>query len=158
MLPLPPPQILATAPTPGAAPETSSFSHRRGKPSAAEFARFCDRYMSYGKLLKASAEERMRVVSESEKSRANPTQLSHLSLISRVEAVDGLLNFTYSIWCKDMEEGRCRQSLWDSLDPYLQWVRSKWESAETRGDAQRAFLGLMCDFLLVFGPLLFILL
>lgn len=145
---LPPPQILTIAPTPGA-PEPSSYSHRRGKPSAAEFSRFYDRYLSYGKLLKASAEERMRIVLESEKSRANSTQLSHLSFISRIEAVDGLLNFTYSIWCKDMTEGRCHQSLWDTLERYLQWVRSKWESSETRGDAQRAFLGLMYESLLV---------
>ncbi|GJJ06174.1 hypothetical protein Clacol_000363 [Clathrus columnatus] len=136
------PQILAVAPTPGA-PETSSYSHRRGKPTTQEYSRFHDRYLGCGKLLKQSAQDRMRIPPESGRNRPNSSQLAHLGFIARIEAIDGLLNFAYSIWCKDMSEGRCHQSLWETLDAYTAWVRNRWEVSDARGDAQRAFVGLI---------------
>ena len=74
---------------------------------------------------------------------AQDRRAGHAQLFARIEAVDALLNFTYAMWCKDMVENKCHHALWDTIDQFLKWVRSRWETAETRGDAQRAFIGIM---------------
>ena len=66
----------------------------------------------------------------------------HAQLFSRLEAIEALLHFTYAMWCKDMVENKCHHALWDTIDQFLKWVRSRWECSETR-DGQQAFIGLM---------------
>ncbi|KAF8580014.1 hypothetical protein K439DRAFT_338001 [Ramaria rubella] len=143
---------LATAPTPGG-PEPASFPHRRGKPSAADFTRFHERYSLHGKYLKYSAELRTQAASFGQDHQvqrklnsappAGSPYAVQAQLFARIEAVDALLNFTYAMWCKDMVENKCHHVLWDTIDEFLKWVRTRWETAETRGDAQCAFIGII---------------
>ena len=151
-VPIAPSAALATAPTPGG-PEPTSFPHRRGKPSAADFTRFHERYSLHGKSLKYSAELRNQAASYSQdhqlQRKLHPAPLPgsayavHAQLFSRIEAVDALLNFTYAMWSKDMVENKCHHALWDTIDQFLKWVRSRWECSDTRGEAQQAFIGIM---------------
>lgn len=146
------PAALATAPTPGG-PEPSSFPHRRGKPSAADFTRFHERYSLHGKSMKYSAEVRNQAASFSQDHQlqrklfppppAGSAYAVHAQLFARFEAVDALLNFTYAMWCRDMVENKCHHGLWDTIDQFLKWVRSRWECTETRGEGQQAFIGIM---------------
>ncbi|KAF8510553.1 hypothetical protein BU17DRAFT_97948 [Hysterangium stoloniferum] len=143
----PPAAILATAPTPGG-PEPVSFPHRRGKPNAADFTRFHERYSANGKYLKYSAEIRGQAGQDHQRKLNSPpapgsAYAVNASLFSRIEAVDALLNFTYAMWCKDMVENKCHHGLWDTIDQFLKWVRIRWETSETRGESQRAFIGII---------------
>jgi len=83
-----------TAPTPGGA-EPASFPHRRGKPSAADFTRFHERYSLHGKFLKYSAEIRNQGPSfvQDRRMQGPPPGSAyavHAQLFARIEAVDAL--------------------------------------------------------------------
>ncbi|KIJ39443.1 hypothetical protein M422DRAFT_49592 [Sphaerobolus stellatus SS14] len=133
----PPPTATAapipTAPTPGG-PESAPFVHRRGKPTSADFSRLYDRYLNQGKQLKYSSETRTQTTAGASK--------ANNSVIARFEMLDGLLNFTYAMWCRDMADGKIHHTMWDTIDQFLKWVRTRWETHDTKGN-MLAFIGLI---------------
>lgn len=72
----------------------------------------------------------------------NPSYLKHGGIIARLELLDALVSFAYALWCKDY--GRRIFSSLATIDPFLQWCRSKWTKDLVTDDAERALVGLMC--------------
>lgn len=109
--------------------------------------------MARGKILKFSGEKRMA-------SMHPPSHPEHVKLsappppnspyyrygekIARLEIVDGLLDFAYAMWAKDVSVGPSRTGSadrWNSMENYSSWCRQKWTTGnDTR---EHAILGLM---------------
>lgn len=78
----------------------------------------------------------------------NSTYYKHGGLIARLELVDALVCFTYSLWNQDCARRHCSRQTWSTIDGFLVWCKAKWQSEECNNDAEKAFLGLMYDFFL----------
>jgi hypothetical protein len=66
----------------------------------------------------------------------------HGALIARLELIDALICFTYSLWIKDYSKGVCGVG-WNTIEQFLSWTKSKWLAESTLGEREKAFLGLM---------------
>jgi hypothetical protein len=64
-------------------------------------------------------------------------------LIARLELVDALVCFTYSIWSKEYGRRACIPETWQTAQAFLSWCKAKWDTQDTVGDREIAFLGLM---------------
>lgn len=66
----------------------------------------------------------------------------HGNLFARLELLDALINFAYSIWIRDLNP-RKRRFSWESIDGFLKWTKDKWQQNGGGDDREKAFLGLM---------------
>lgn len=64
-------------------------------------------------------------------------------LIARLELVDALVCFTYSMWGKEYGRKACLPESWQTGDAFLSWCKTKWLKEDTVGDREAAFEGLM---------------
>ncbi|KAF9474548.1 hypothetical protein BDN70DRAFT_898873 [Pholiota conissans] len=67
----------------------------------------------------------------------------HGGLIARLELLDALVCFTYSIWNRDYPRRACNRDTWRTIEGFLIWCKGKWTTEEGVSDAERAFLGLI---------------
>lgn len=64
-------------------------------------------------------------------------------LVARLELVDALVCFTYSIWNRDFSRRGCHRETWATIEAFLGWCKNKWQSEDTFGDREKALLGLI---------------
>lgn len=67
----------------------------------------------------------------------------HGGLIARLELMDALVCFTYSLWCRDYSRRICTTETWTTIESFLRWCKQKWQAEEGVSDPERAFLGVM---------------
>ncbi|KAH7924631.1 hypothetical protein BV22DRAFT_496468 [Leucogyrophana mollusca] len=125
---------------------------RRGRPSHAVFDDIHDKYHQYGRKLKYSGDARFwstYPASHKEyRPLANPPPPNspyhkYGGLIARLELVDALVCFTYSIWSKDYSRKACFRETWTTIQAFLGWCKNKWMAEDTIGDREKALLGLI---------------
>lgn len=111
-----------------------------------------DRYHSAGRKLKYSGDARFwSTYPPSHKEYRpldnppppNSSYHKYGGLIARLELVDALVCFTYSLWCKDYSRKACNPQTWSTIEAFLVWCKSKWEPEEGSNDAEKAFCGLI---------------
>ncbi|KAJ7178404.1 hypothetical protein C8R43DRAFT_457198 [Mycena crocata] len=73
----------------------------------------------------------------------NSPYYKHGGLIARLELVDALVCFTYSIWNRDYCRRSCGRETWYTIEAFLVWCKQKWQAEEGTTDAEKAFLGLI---------------
>jgi hypothetical protein len=73
----------------------------------------------------------------------NSPYYKHGGLIARLELLDALVCFTYSIWNRDYCRRYCSRETWYTIEAFLVWCKQKWQAEEGTPDAEKAFLGLM---------------
>jgi hypothetical protein len=73
----------------------------------------------------------------------NSSYYKHGGLIARLELLDALVCFTYSIWNRDHCRRTCNRETWYTIEAFLVWCKQKWQAEEGINDAEKAFLGLM---------------
>lgn len=64
-------------------------------------------------------------------------------LMSRLELVDALLHFVYSLWVQDFARNRCAATNWTSIFQFLDWTKDKWMQESTIGVREKMFVGLL---------------
>lgn len=125
---------------------------KRGKLSARHFEALHDVYHNQGRALKWSGDARFwstfPPTHREYKPLADPPPPSspyhkHGGLIARLELVDALICFTYSIWNKEYHRRVCNKDSWITMEAFLNWCKHKWVAEEGINDTERAFLGLM---------------
>ena len=125
---------------------------RRGRPPPSHFDQTHDQYHRFGRLLKYSGDARFwsafPSTNKEYKPLLNPPPLNspyhkHAGLIARLELIDALVCFTYSIWCKDYGRQQCQRDTWGTVESFLNWCKHKWQADNTVGDREKAFIGLM---------------
>ncbi|KAI0266869.1 hypothetical protein BC834DRAFT_823223 [Gloeopeniophorella convolvens] len=67
----------------------------------------------------------------------------HGALIARLELLDALVCFTYSIWTTDYSKDACINGSWQTAEAFLNWTKNKWTAENASGERERAFLGLI---------------
>ncbi|KAI0062925.1 hypothetical protein BV25DRAFT_1803212 [Artomyces pyxidatus] len=67
----------------------------------------------------------------------------HGALIARLELVDALICFTYSLWTGDYAKNACLAGSWQTIEAFLNWTKSKWAAESSAGEREKAFLGLI---------------
>ena len=65
------------------------------------------------------------------------------ALIARLELVDALVCFTYSLWIRDYARKACYRETWVTIEAFLSWCKNKWTTEDTFGEREKALLGLM---------------
>ncbi|KAJ7091260.1 hypothetical protein C8R44DRAFT_891657 [Mycena epipterygia] len=73
----------------------------------------------------------------------NSSYYKHGGLIARLELVDALVCFTYSIWNRDYCRRACNRETWYTIEAFLVWCKQKWQAEDGINDAEKAFLGLI---------------
>lgn len=125
---------------------------KRGKLSARHFEALHDVYHNQGRALKWSGDARFwstfPPTHREYKPLADPPPPSspyhkHGGLIARLELVDALICFTYSIWNKEYHRRVCNKDSWITMEAFLNWCKHKWVAEEGINDTERAFLGLI---------------
>ncbi|KIJ68011.1 hypothetical protein HYDPIDRAFT_25460 [Hydnomerulius pinastri MD-312] len=125
---------------------------RRGKISATEFDAIHQKYHHHGRLLKFSGDARFWSTYPASHKEYRP--LSHPAppnssyhkyggLIARLELVDALVCFAYSLWIKDYSKKACFRETWVTIEAFLGWCKNKWTTEDTFGDREKALLGLI---------------
>jgi hypothetical protein len=112
-----------------------------------------DIYHKYGRMLKYSGDARFwstyPATHKEYRPLANPPPPNspyhkHGGLIARLELVDALVCFTYSLWSKDFSRKSCFRETWATIEAFLGWCKNKWiAELDTIGDREKALLGLM---------------
>lgn len=126
---------------------------RRGRPAPASFDEMHDIYHKYGRMLKYSGDARFwstyPATHKEYRPLANPPAPNspyhkHGGLIARLELVDALVCFTYSLWSKDFSRKSCFRETWATIEAFLGWCKNKWiAELDTIGDREKALLGLI---------------
>jgi hypothetical protein len=125
---------------------------KRGKPTHRYFDSLHDKYHNHGRMLKYSGDARFWSTYPSThreyRPLLDPPPLNspyhiHGGLIARLELVDALVCFTYSIWNKDYSRRSCNRDTWGTIEAFLGWCKQKWQAEEGMIDAEKAFIGLM---------------
>ncbi|KAL4074197.1 hypothetical protein V8B97DRAFT_725142 [Scleroderma yunnanense] len=125
---------------------------RRGKIPPAAFEELHDKYHRHGRMLKYSGDARFWSTYPSTHKEyrplANPPSPNspyhkHGGLIARLELVDALVCFTYSIWSRDYSRRSCHRETWATIEAFLGWCKNKWQSEDTFGDREKALVGLI---------------
>ncbi|KAI0029656.1 hypothetical protein K488DRAFT_88511 [Vararia minispora EC-137] len=121
---------------------------RRDDPT---FQQLHDRYFKYGRMLKYSGDcHYLASFSPSHKDYkplANPPPPSdpyhqRSALLGRLELVDAIICFAYSLWAKDYSQNICNAESWRSLNSFLSSTKVRWQTDNT-SELDRAFLGLI---------------
>ena len=125
---------------------------QRGDPI---FNELHDRYHNYGRMLKYSGDARHWSTFSPQHKEYRPLPNppppnspyhKHGALIARLELLDALICFTYSIWTTDYSKDACITGSWQTEDAFLNWTKNKWTAENASGERERAFLGLMWVF------------
>lgn len=125
---------------------------KRGKPSSRHYDSLHDRYHNAGRMLKYSGDARFWSTYPPTHREYRPLQdppppnspyHKHGGLIARLELVDALVCFTYSIWNRDYSRRHCYRDTWGTIEGFLSWCKLKWQAEEGMIDAEKAFIGLM---------------
>ncbi|KAJ7217924.1 hypothetical protein GGX14DRAFT_598678 [Mycena pura] len=150
----------APAPAPTASPlpplpPASAVPVRRPK-SGKITIRHCDalhdKYHAAGRLLKYSGDARFwSTYPPSHKEYrplANPPPpnspyYKYGGLIARLELLDALVCFTYSIWNREYCRRSCNRETWRTIEGFLVWCKQKWGAEEGTTEPEKAFLGLI---------------
>ena len=149
-----PPAPAPPAAAPVALPTTAVPIRRpkRGKPTHRYFDSLHDKYHNHGRMLKYSGDARFWSTYPSTHKEYRPlldppppnsSYHIHGGLIARLELVDALVCFTYSIWNKDYSRRSCNRDTWGTIEAFLGWCKQKWQAEEGMIDAEKAFIGLM---------------
>ncbi|KAJ7045645.1 hypothetical protein C8F04DRAFT_1249036 [Mycena alexandri] len=143
--PAPPPPIVSPSAVPVRRP-------RAGKISIRQCETLHNKYHIAGRMLKYSGDARFWSTyppSHKEyRALANPPPpnspyYKHGGLIARLELLDALVCFTYSIWNRDYCRRHCSRETWYTIEAFLVWCKQKWAIEESTPDAEKAFLGLI---------------
>jgi hypothetical protein len=111
-----------------------------------------DKYHSAGRMLKYSGDARFWSTYPTSHKEYRPLPdpplpgspyHKHGGLVARLELVDALVCFTYSLWSRDYSRNSCNNETWSTIEAFLGWCRDKWQAEEGTNDAEKAFLGLM---------------
>ena len=125
---------------------------KKGKPSVRHFDDLHTKYHQAGRVLKYSGDARLWSAYPPSHREYRPLHdppppnspyHKHGGLIARLELLDALICFTYSIWSRDYGRGQCYVETWTTIEAFLGWCKQKWHVEEGTSDAERAFLGLM---------------
>ncbi|KAH9485020.1 hypothetical protein JR316_0001924 [Psilocybe cubensis] len=125
---------------------------KKGRPSFRHFDDLYDKYHQAGRILKYSGDARFWSTyppgHKEHRPLLDPPHPSspyhkHGGLIARLELLDALVCFTYSIWNKDYGRRTCIVQTWSTIEPFVSWCKQKWQIEEGTSDAERAFLGLV---------------
>ncbi|KAJ2925139.1 hypothetical protein H1R20_g11966, partial [Candolleomyces eurysporus] len=125
---------------------------KRGKLGLRHFDNLHDIYHSQGRMLKYSGDARFwstyppthreyRPLADPPP--PNSPYHKHGGLIARLELVDALICFTYSIWNRDYGRRACNKETWATIEAFLIWCKQKWQAEEGINDAEKAFIGLI---------------
>ncbi|KAG9316301.1 hypothetical protein JVU11DRAFT_2332 [Chiua virens] len=125
---------------------------RRGKIAPLDYDAIFNKYHQAGRLLKFSGDARFWSTYPSTHKEYRP--LSHPpppnssyhkfgALIARLELVDALVCFAYSLWIKDYSKKQCFLNSWVTIDAFLGWCKNKWTTEDTFGEREKALLGLI---------------
>ncbi|KAK0212789.1 hypothetical protein DFS33DRAFT_1269501 [Desarmillaria ectypa] len=152
-LPLPPPPPPSST---EAVNVVSSFMPvrrpKRGRPYTRHFDQLHDKYHNAGRQLKYSGDARFWSTYPSShreyRPLPNPPPLNspyhkYGGLIARLELVDALICFTYSLWNKDYNKRSCIVDSWTTITAFLSWCKQKWQTEEASNDGEKALLGLI---------------
>jgi hypothetical protein len=122
---------------------------QRGDPI---FNELHDRYHHYGRMLKYSGDARHWSTFSPQHKEYRPLPNppppnspyhKHGALIARLELLDALICFTYSIWITDYSKDACITGSWQTAEAFLNWTRNKWTAENASSEREKAFLGLM---------------
>ncbi|KIL68839.1 hypothetical protein M378DRAFT_70408 [Amanita muscaria Koide BX008] len=125
---------------------------RRGKGPQSYWDMLHDKYHSAGRMLKYSGDARFWSTYPTTHREYRPLPdpplpgspyHKHGGLIARLELVDALVCFTYSLWSRDYSRNSCNNETWATIEAFLGWCRDKWQAEEGTNDAEKAFLGLI---------------
>ena len=125
---------------------------KKGKVSLRHLDVLHDKYHNAGRMLKYSGDARFWSTYPPSHREYRPLQdpppltspyHKHGGLIARLELIDALVCFTYSIWSRDFGRRICLKDTWKTIEGFLAWCKHKWQSDEGITDAEKAFLGLM---------------
>ncbi|KAK7053412.1 hypothetical protein VNI00_004038 [Paramarasmius palmivorus] len=125
---------------------------RKGPSAPRWFEQLHDKYHSAGRKLKYSGDARFwsTYPPTHKEYRALPDPPPPNSpyhkfggLIARLELLDALVCFTYSLWCRDHSRRSCNPQTWSTIEAFLDWCKTKWASEEGINDAEKAFCGLI---------------
>ncbi|KAF8967882.1 hypothetical protein BDZ97DRAFT_475882 [Flammula alnicola] len=125
---------------------------KKGKLSQRHFDALHDKYHAAGRMLKYSGDARFwstyPPTHREYRPLLDPPHPSspyhkHGGLIARLELLDALICFTYSIWNRDYARRSCNKETWSTIAAFLVWCKQKWHTEEGISDAERAFLGLI---------------
>ena len=125
---------------------------RRGRPLHTVFDQLHDQYHRYGRLLKYSGDRRIWSTYPSthkeycplaDPPATNSPYHKFGPLIARLELIDALVCFAYSIWNRDYHRRTCSRDTWGTIEAFLAWCKHKWSGEDTIGDREKAFIGLM---------------
>lgn len=150
-LPLPPPPP-TSAPVALSTTAVPIRRPKRGKPTHRYFDSLHDKYHNHGRMLKYSGDARFWSTYPSTHREYRPLldppppnspYHIHGGLIARLELVDALVCFTYSIWNKDYSRRSCNRDTWGTIEAFLGWCKQKWQAEEGMIDAEKAFIGLI---------------
>lgn len=125
---------------------------KRGKLGIRHYDALHDIYHNQGRMLKYSGDARFwstyppthreyRPLADPPP--PNSPYHKHGGLIARLELIDALVCFTYSIWNRDYGRRSCNKETWATIEAFLGWCKAKWTAEESINDAERAFIGLM---------------
>ena len=124
---------------------------RRGKLSDAEFETIHDIYYALGRQFKYSGDRRFWSTFVPNHKHYKPLTTppspgtayhTHGALMSRLEMLDALLCFVYSLWAQDHSKKRYNRIVWETQFGFLSWCKQKWvqDNITVR---EKAFAGLM---------------
>ncbi|KAF9447203.1 hypothetical protein P691DRAFT_782771 [Macrolepiota fuliginosa MF-IS2] len=125
---------------------------KRGRPPTSYFDRLHDKYYHAGRLLKYSGDARFwstyPPTHKEYRPLADPPPVNslyhkHGGIIARLELVDALVCFTYSIWTRDYCRKTCTKETWTTIAAFLTWCKSKWLAQDAINEAEKAFIGLI---------------
>jgi len=125
---------------------------RRGRGDAVRAIETKEKYHAYGKILKYSGDARFWSTyppnHRHHRPLANPPPVGspyhkNGNLIARLELVDALVSFAYSIWSNEYFHNDCVADTWGNISEFLAWCKAKWSSEDTQGEQEKAFLGLV---------------
>lgn len=125
---------------------------RRGRGDAIRAIDTKEKYHAYGKVLKYSGDARFWSTyppnHRHHRPLANPPPVGspyhkNGNLIARLELVDALVLFAYSIWSNEYFHNDCVSDTWGNISEFLAWCKAKWSSEDTQGEQEKAFLGLV---------------
>ncbi|KAJ7072212.1 hypothetical protein C8F01DRAFT_1205826 [Mycena amicta] len=125
---------------------------RLGKINTRQCDALHDKYHAAGRLLKYSGDARFwSTYPPSHKEyrplpnppSPNSPYYKYGGLIARLELLDALVCFTYSIWNREYCRRSCNRETWRTIEGFLVWCKQKWGAEEGTTDPEKAFLGLI---------------
>ncbi|KAJ4483281.1 hypothetical protein J3R30DRAFT_3698060 [Lentinula aciculospora] len=74
-----------------------------------------------------------------------PNSLYHIhgGMVAKLELMEALVMFVYSLWCKEYGRPSIYAESWLTTEGFLKWCKTKWKPEEGSSDAEKAFYGLM---------------